>query len=718
MATENPTVVFLDLLKTLKRRYRLLLLLTLLTTGGVIFSQKPPPTPVARPIYESSSQLLVTPPRPSNNERRTESLETWFASEQLLQQFLFSEDVLSLVAQATESERTWQDLKNAFSFELQTKNHNWKSSENFLLEIKVTSDESEKARALNEAFASELVKYTQAYAARETTASRQLLEKMAVDTKKQINASQLKLATWRKDNDIWDMDQLLQAQGQRISELKVQLGEKRQNVAKIRREIAQLDAFERGTLAALPWQVVELETSLTELASERDAQLAKLDQLRSLYTEQNASVVRQRELYLNSERAYQAERRSLVASLKQKHRAKEADALAEVQDIQAELSALKNDQNLATTQFELEQLKGEIEGHRRDYQSLVQKVNDARVEEDRQRNVTVFTVAEEPLPGRLTNPPQVARRQIPTKSLISALLLGLCSSALAVVAIDYFIQGTKLAPQVEEALDLPVLGLIPRLDSRLSADWAARGCTPPKKPVEKLPGTGVLVDMEPESLVAERFRSLIIALLRLEDSPKRILVTSCWAGEGKSMVCANLATALTRLNAKVALVDGDLRRPNLTHVFEQEEQPGLRQHVTQRIPAQELTIPVGLKNVSFLPAGVGDEIASELLAQDISLQDLRGSEESFLIVDSPPLSACGDSILLSQHVDGVLLVINPSHWDLNGALDYVQSLENHGVPILGAVLNGVRPSEFGRGYSDSYYNYYGSRSGKKSGSKC
>lgn len=719
MSDHSPQLNSTQFLKTLKRRKWLFGAITLLTFLAVLAGQAARVTVTEEiPTFRSTVSLLVTPPTPSTDEGTGDSLQTWFASEQLLRQLVLSEEVLSRVIKTSGSSLDWQQLRSMVSLAPASEGEEWGDLwHSFLIDLAVESDAPDEAQHLAQVLVQEFIAYTQELAAREVIASRQLLERMALANKKKIEDYQQKIVAWRKANDVWDIDQLIEAQGQRISELNGKREDKLQDLAHLNQEVKELEAYRDGTIETLPWDVVELDSNLNQLAAARGQEKVKLEKLRKLYTDQSAPVKEQMEAYQQANEAYEQERQALVSSLLRSRQAKVAQVQAVVLRIEDDMKALKNDKNLASSQVELEQLKSQLQSYQANYEDLTSQINDARVLEQRRRHLAAFTVVEKPLLGvQINNPDRM--EDSPWETALASAMLAIATGLLCTLGLEHFFLGVRLRPQVEQALGLPVLGMLPRLSEADSRDWAARGFDPQRKnPEPRLPGSGVLVDQSPDSLAAERFRSLIVQLLRLEEPPRRILVGSCWPGEGKSLVCANLAAGLTRFGVGVSLVDGDLRRPNLTHAFGTEGEPGFRQYLAGEVPVEELTASISVEGVRFLPAGTGHQNAAELLAEKRPLANLLGDDpDRFLIIDSPPLSVCSDALLLSDQADGVLLVINSDHWDGQAEVEYVQELEDSGVKILGLILNGVHPSELSHGYLSRYQKYYspkGSQAKKK-----
>ncbi len=218
---------------------------------------------------------------------------------------------------------------------------------------------------------------------------------------------------------------------------------------------------------------------------------------------------------------------------------------------------------------------------------------------------------------------------------------------------------------------------------------------------------------EPTSEAAEQFRTVLVNLMRRYPNLRSMLITSCWPGEGKSLITANLAAGMARMGREVILVDGDLRRPALTRLFGQEAHPGLRDYLEGRCGLDGLDVSSELDSVRFVSAGVGSVNPVELLSKHERLADLFDYyRESLVLIDSSPLSVCSDALLLASHVGGALLVVNALKWDGRGELEYVAALEEHGVELLGVVLNSVGPAElrYGLGYGARlvhYYRYYG-----------
>lgn len=216
---------------------------------------------------------------------------------------------------------------------------------------------------------------------------------------------------------------------------------------------------------------------------------------------------------------------------------------------------------------------------------------------------------------------------------------------------------------------------------------------------------------EPHGPVAEAYRTLRAAISKHVAQGKRsFVIASAWPGDGKSMVCTNLAVSLAQMHLQVLLVDGDLRRPTISRIFGAHERRGLTDLLEQRETGSgyKTRIP----NLRLMPRGVSEKTPSNLLSPDRLAQVFKPLKSSFdvLIIDTPPLSACSDALLIGSNSDGAIIVVSPQGWDGEVEQRYKQQLIDHEIPVLGAVLNGAESSEqfgYGYGYGYGYGRGYG-----------
>ncbi len=208
------------------------------------------------------------------------------------------------------------------------------------------------------------------------------------------------------------------------------------------------------------------------------------------------------------------------------------------------------------------------------------------------------------------------------------------------------------------------------------------------------------------------------------DFPKAVLITSTIPGEGKTLVSSNLAGCFARHGKRTLLIDCDLRRPMLHRHFEQQNDAGLLKWFengarldTPRVSTiPELgVISIG-ENLDLLRSGGRSKSPTELLESPAFTQliDRLKREYDLVVVDSPPLGAVTDSLLIAESTDEVVYVCRFNRALRKHIRLYIKALRQGKNEILGVVLNGLssRRIEYYSNYRyyRSYKKYYGTTS--------
>ena len=211
----------------------------------------------------------------------------------------------------------------------------------------------------------------------------------------------------------------------------------------------------------------------------------------------------------------------------------------------------------------------------------------------------------------------------------------------------------------------------------------------------------------------ESYRALcsMIMLSSMQDSVKTLLVTSAIPGEGKSTVSSNLAIALAQRGKKVLLVDADLR--NFSAQSPIEVCPSLSAMCRPGGPDHPRYQPIArLPKLNVVPAGVHPNDPTELLDSP-RMQELMNAwraEYDHIIIDTPPVLPFADSLVLSAHADGVILVVRSGMSNAGALLRASELLVRSGAKIQGLVLNAVPEREYYYGYPQSEKDRYKSTS--------
>lgn len=214
-----------------------------------------------------------------------------------------------------------------------------------------------------------------------------------------------------------------------------------------------------------------------------------------------------------------------------------------------------------------------------------------------------------------------------------------------------------------------------------------------------------VVEKQPKSIAAEAYRSLKtnIQYSSFDKEYKTIVVTSANPGEGKSTTAGNLALTLAEGEAKVLLVDCDMRKPSMHKNFRVTNTYGISDVLLQRQKVMDVA-HVYNKNLSIITAGKIPPNPAEMLASKAMTLFLQEMKEHFdyIVLDTPPVQAVADAQILSTKVDGTLVVVRAGVTKKDDVHNSVASLKKVNANIIGTVLHAVDNSK------NKYYYYYGS----------
>jgi succinoglycan biosynthesis transport protein ExoP len=286
----------------------------------------------------------------------------------------------------------------------------------------------------------------------------------------------------------------------------------------------------------------------------------------------------------------------------------------------------------------------------------------------------------------------------PKKPLNLALggFLGLLLGAGTALLLESMNQTLKNIEEANRFLGFPLLGTIPQYGEKKRKNTVVEG-------LQEVP----LLD-QPYSPVSTSLEMLNTNLgFTISDKELQvILVTSSTSGEGKSFVAANLAVAASHVGKRVLLIDCDMRRPRQHRIWEIPNLLGMS-NILAGQNELEPAIHTVFSNVDMLPAGkIPPNPVTLLDSQRMAdlIEEAR-QDYDFVVIDSPPLTAVTDPLIIGKFADGLLLVVRPGRVEYS-ALKSAKSLLNQSkVPVLGMAVNGVSEES---GYG-GYYYYRGYR---------
>ena len=213
------------------------------------------------------------------------------------------------------------------------------------------------------------------------------------------------------------------------------------------------------------------------------------------------------------------------------------------------------------------------------------------------------------------------------------------------------------------------------------------------------------------SFIAEQFRQLRTSLgyMGVDETHKRILLTSSISGEGKSFIAINMGISLALMGKKVALLELDLRKPKLSEQFHISREEGLSNYLIGKIEPGKIIKSTEFENLSLVPSGSIPPNPSELISNGRLAELLTHLEKSFdyLIIDSAPINPVTDAYIISPLADVTLFVIRHGYTPKIflkklGQQNKMNTLKNPAIVYNGIRGKGVNKYGYGYGYGYGY----------------
>jgi polysaccharide biosynthesis transport protein len=297
-------------------------------------------------------------------------------------------------------------------------------------------------------------------------------------------------------------------------------------------------------------------------------------------------------------------------------------------------------------------------------------------------------------------------------NLIIGLILGGALGITLATLREYLDNTVKTVEDIEKAHQ-HVLGIIPALDKDGNDKTKKVTSIPWKRELQTIKRT-IITKEDPRSPISEAYRSLRTSILYSspDKSIKSIIVSSPGPGEGKTTTTSNLAITFANMGKKTLLIDADLRRPVLHHVFGLEKSPGLTNFLTgESKDFNKLVDPTEINNLFICTSGINPPNPSELLGSNkmAELIDSLENDWDIILLDSPPMVAVTDATIISKEIDAMLLVVHSGKTDKHSFKRTVNSLNTIKVPLIGVILNSVTSKNSYGSYYYYYQNYSYSR---------
>jgi len=297
----------------------------------------------------------------------------------------------------------------------------------------------------------------------------------------------------------------------------------------------------------------------------------------------------------------------------------------------------------------------------------------------------------------------------PKKALIiiAGLLVGLILSVGLVLLKALFHHGIDNPEQLEE-LGMNVYASVPLSEWQRKKDTEALARRGHKEKAD--PHNTLLALGNPTDLSIEAIRSLRTSLhfAMMEAKNNILMITGASPGIGKTFICANLATLVSKAGQRVLFIDGDMRRGYTHELLGADNKVGLSNVLSGKSEFSPAMIQKGIYGFDFLPRGQVPPNPSELLMHRRMGELLEWASQNYdlVLIDTPPILAVTDASIIGK-LAGTSLMVARFETNTTKELDvsYKRFAQN-GIEIKGVILNAVvRKAANAYGYGYDYYNY-------------
>ena len=566
--------------------------------------------------------------------------------------------------------------------------------DSLLISIAVTHQDPAAAALIANRYVTEFIHYLMENVGGKNDAAVEYLKTRAEQLRKESQAADEKLQAYMRKNDLVSLDSSVNIVTDRLKAVNAALEDARQQRIAIETLYSQVQDYQKtgrnlleiqyiadhGTIPTLRAHLDELKRNQAVLSQrylERHPKMIDLANSIRVAQEQltQAITLSIEELQTSLDKA-----RSTEKALQNEY-AKQETAQLHLRDLSVDYRLLENQATVAKS----------------NYMQILDRLNQATNYKNLE-NIPVHPLDRAVPPGAPYTPN--------FRHVINLCLgVGLLVFVGVAVGLSFLDDHIKSAWDVESFIGANLLGIIPELSGVKDDDKYS------------------LVLNDTTHPGAESFLSVYssVKIHSKLDFPKSILVTSTIPGEGKTLVSCNLAGAFARHGKRTLIIDCDLRRPMLHRHFKCENKAGLipwfenGANPDDPVNNPHLGIAETGDGLFLLCSGGRSKSPTEIFESPAFTQLIDRLKKHFdlVVVDSPPLGAVTDSLLIAERTDEVIYVCRFNRAHRKHIKLYIRSLRNGKNEVLGIVLNGLSPRRI-EYYSDhryyrSYKKYYGTQ---------
>ncbi len=554
--------------------------------------------------------------------------------------------------------------------------------QSLVINVSVRSEDPDKAARLTNAVAEQYVLDQLNSKFEATRSASQWLNKRLEDLRNSVVLAERAVATYRGSSGLIESKGVLPTH-QQLTELNTQLIQTQGRRSELQAKVARLEILIRSNRGAEAADEM-IESSLIQRLREQETTLMReISDMTTRYGEMHPKMIKGNAEMLELRAKINTEISKLSQGIHNEYnviKAREAALLDRIHTLESRVV----EQN--KSEVRLHELEREAQANRTLYENFLNRFKETSEQEQvQQPDARIISRAERPFSAAFPR-----KGMILAAVTIGALLL----SAILAFVLERLDNTFRSREELEGALGLPALGLIPFVD---------------KKPVAQY-----LLD-RPSSAFSESLRGLWVSLSHsdIPGSTKIVAITSSFPGEGKSMTALSLARTVAILGNRVILVDCDLRRSAVANLLAFTPKHCLDEVLEGKASLADTIVRDTASNLHILPARNVSRPPLDILSSGAMismLEELRRSFD-FVVLDCPPVMPVSEAQVLGRLADKTVFCVLWDKTPREVVLGAIRQLRDVQVDLAGAILTQVHMKKHARyGYGDigHYYGRYNS----------
>ena len=555
-----------------------------------------------------------------------------------------------------------------------------------LIDVFITTPDPNLSVKLANAYADEYIRYVNDRRADASKSATQFLLEERDRLQEKMRLSEEKMQAFREREKAASIENMLAAAQSQLSDINATQAEIQQRIRQIDSDLAVVRANKDDLDQLLSLPSVSSEPKVVQLSESMRARERELALISNRYRAKHPTyIMLKTQIDLNKKDLNKVlyDASGLLETTRKR---------LELQENELTLAREKAEKRLldvTSKTVEYNYLKRELETDQALYNSVLSRFKE--VDLTKQLTESPVRIHEKAVGAQPIRPSA-------TKEWVQSLLAGVAVGIGLAIGLFLLDTSIKTVDQIEHLTGVNVIAAIPKLSLSSRAS--------------------VLVANEERSgIVAESFRSLraSLTLHRLNENARTFLFSSSMPSEGKTFCSSNYAVTLAQQGFNTLFIDADLRKPGGSIVFFGENRkPGLSEVLMRSCAMKNAIMPTHIDNLTVLTAGGRAPNPSELLTFDNIERVLTEALSKYdrVVVDSAPLLAVSDTLLIAPHIDLCTLVVRAFSTPRKMVMRALKSLEETKTEPAGLILNFL-PS--GRGgyyayyYSGKYYGSYGAK---------